>query len=81
MSINKSPILKFAVRTLAAAIPVLAMICWYAVDDPFGVVHNRKAGIPVNHGLTLAVNYGFVSTEIFRQYNELMHYDSFIFGS
>ncbi len=81
MSINKSPILKFAVRTLAAAIPVLAMICWYAVDDPFGVVHNRKAGIPVNHGLTLAVNYGFVSTEIFRQYNDLMHYDSFIFGS
>ncbi len=81
MSINKSPILKFAALTLAAAIPVLAMICWYAVSDPFGMVHKRKAGIPVNHGLTLAVNYGFVSTEIFNQYNEQMHYDSFIFGS
>lgn len=81
MSINKSPILIFAGKTLLAALPILALICWYAVSDPFGVVHNRHSGIPVNHGVTLAVNYGFVSTELFDRYNATMRYDSFIFGS
>ena len=78
---TRNPILKFIGRTLLAALPALAMIAWYAIADPFGVVRAYRGHIPESNGITLAINYGYVSTESFNYYRDSMRYDSFIFGS
>lgn len=74
-------IAKFIAKTLLAALPVAAVMAWYAIADPFHVLHRYPGHITSNGDIALTINYGYISTESFDHYNPSKHYDSFIFGS
>lgn len=78
---HNNGIAKFTVKTLLAALPVIALLAWYAIADPFHVLHRYPGHITTNGNIALTINYGYVSTESFDYYNPSMRYDSFIFGS
>ena len=77
----KQDIKKFIVRSLLATLPVFLMVAFYAVRDPFHVIHPVIKDAGGNDSLATARNAGVMSVETFNLYNAREHYDSFIFGS
>ena len=77
----KDSIKKFCLRTLLAAMPVILFMAFYALVDPFHVVHPITNGVQEHDSLMVSNNAGFTSVETYLLYNDQYHYDSFILGS
>lgn len=78
---KRGSITYFILRSVLAALPLVALVALYVVKDPFGVVKPYKPlqladGVP-----HLSYNMGYVTVENYKLNNPSRHYDSFIFGS
>ncbi|MBR5684777.1 MAG: hypothetical protein IKX18_01325 [Muribaculaceae bacterium] len=73
---------RFVLRCLVALLPVLLLVAFYIVRDPFHVV-KPYSGQQYSPGdsVALTTNWGFVTVESFKHFNPQEHYNSFIFGS
>ena len=73
---------RFVLLTLLALLPVLLLVAFYIVRDPFHVVKPYKGQV-YNPGDTIAltINWGHVTIESYKYFDEQEHFDSFIFGS
>lgn len=70
--------LKFALELF---VPVLILVIYYLVADPFMFVRHNKPFHPI-HGVTFEDrNRDFVSACTFDNYNDSVHYNSFILGN
>ena len=78
---HKRPLLRFIVKSLLAAAPVLAVAALYLWRDPFGVVHPYERAFTVVDGVAVNKNAGFVAVESFKRHNARLHYNAFILGS
>lgn len=77
----KDSIKKFCLRTLLAALPVFLFMAFYAIVDPFHIVHPITTDAQGRDSVVVGNNAGFASIETYLLYNDKHHYDSFIFGS
>ncbi len=77
----RNSIKKFCLRTLLATSPVILFMAFYAIVDPFHIVHPITTDSQGRDSLIVGVNAGFTSIETYNLYNDQYHYDSFIFGS
>ena len=77
----KPSIKKFCLRTLLAASPVFLFMAFYAVVDPFHIVHPVNTDAQGQDSVVVGNNAGFTSVETYLLYNDQYHYDSFILGS
>lgn len=77
----KDSIKKFCLRTLLAASPVFLFMAFYAIVDPFHIVHPVTTDAQGRDSVIVGNNAGFTSIETYKLYNDQYHYDSFIFGS
>ncbi|MBO4721328.1 MAG: hypothetical protein J5629_00165 [Muribaculaceae bacterium] len=77
----KDSIKKFCLRTLLAVSPVLLFMAFYAIVDPFHIVHPISSDSQGQDSIIVGNNAGFTSIETYLLYNDQYHYDSFIFGS
>ena len=77
----KNNIKKFCLRTLLAILPAVLFIAFYAIVDPFNVVHPITTDAKGQDSVIVGNNAGFTSIETYLLYNDLYHYDSFILGS
>ncbi len=77
----KDSIQKFVLRTLLAALPVFLFMAFYAIADPFHIVHPTCRDSQGRDSVAVSNNAGFTSVETYLLHNEHYHYDSFIFGS
>lgn len=77
----KDSIKKFCLRTLFAAMPVILFMAFYAIVDPYHLVHPIKTDAHGRDSIIVGNNGGFTSVETYLLYNQQHHYDSFIFGS
>ena len=73
---------RFVLLTQLALLPVLMVLAFYLIKDPFHVVKPYKGQV-YNQGDTVALttNWGHVTVEAFKYFDPQEHYDSFIFGS
>lgn len=73
---------RFVLLSLLALLPVLLLVAFYLVRDPFHVVKPYKGQV-YNPGDTIAltINWGHVTIESYKYFDEQEHFDSFIFGS
>ncbi len=73
---------RFVLLTLLALLPVLFLVGFYLIKDPFHVVKPYQGKI-YNPGdsVTLTINWGHVTVESYKYFDPQEHYDSFIFGS
>lgn len=73
---------RFILLSLLAIMPVLVVVAFYIIRDPFHVIKPYKGRV-YNPGdtITLTVNWGYETIESFKYFNPTEHYDSFIFGS
>ncbi len=73
---------RFVVRSLVALLPVILLVAFYIVRDPFHVVKPYKGQVyPPGDTIALTTNWGFVTIESYEYFNPVNHFDSFIFGS
>ena len=73
---------RFVLLSLLALLPVLLMVAFYIIRDPFHVVKPYKGSINnTADTVQLTVNTGYFSTEAFKFFEPARHYDSFILGS
>lgn len=72
---------KFCLRTLLAALPVFLFMAFYAIVDPFHIIHPVTSDAQGRDSIIVSNNVGFTSVETYMLYNDQYHYDSFIFGS
>ena len=77
----KNSIKKFCLRTLLALMPVVFFIAFYAIVDPFKIVHPITNDAKGQDSVIVGNNAGFTSVETYLLYNDKYHYDSFILGS
>ena len=77
----KDSIKKFCLRTLLAASPVILFMAFYAIVDPFHIVHPLTTDAQGSDSVVVGNNAGFTSVETYLLYNDQYHYDSFILGS
>ena len=77
----KPSIKKFCLRTLLAASPVFLFMAFYAVVDPFHIVHPVTVDAQGRDSVIVSNNAGFTPVETYLLYNDQYHYDSFILGS
>mgnify|MGYP007101833276 CR=1 FL=1 len=77
----KDSIKKFCLRTLLAALPVIIFVAFYAIVDPFHIVHPRTTDSQGRDSVTVGNNAGFTAVETYLLHNDQYHYDSFILGS
>lgn len=73
---------RFVLRSLLALSPVLLLVLFYIVRDPFHVVKPYKGSVyQPGDTLSLTTNWGHVTVESFKFFDPQAHFDSFIFGS
>ena len=77
----KDSLKKFILLSLLAAMPVIAFMTFYAISDPFHVIHPTTQSADGRDSVLVGNNLGFVTIETFLTHNKAQHYDSFIFGS
>lgn len=80
---RRNPSMKrFVLLTLLALSPVLLLVAFYVVRDPFHVVKPYKGQV-YNPGdtISLTINWGHVTVESYKYFDPQGHFDSFIFGS
>ena len=77
----KDSIKKFCLRTLLAASPVILFMAFYAIVDPFHIIHTVTTDAQGRDSVIVGSNAGFTSVETYMLHNDQYHYDSFIFGS
>lgn len=62
--------------------PIIVVLLPYFITDPFKVLYHYDRYYPEDgEPVYLNTNRGYVSTQMFNQYNSIYNYDSFIFGS
>jgi hypothetical protein len=73
---------RFVRLTLIFVFPIIVFFLPYIIGDPFMILRSYKVYYPPK-GTPLWINNnrGFVSTQMYRQYKDDYHWDSFIFGS
>jgi len=73
---------RFILLTLLAALPVLLLVAFYIIRDPFHVIKPYRGKI-YNPGdtISLTINWGYVTIESYKYFNPEGQFDSFIFGS
>lgn len=73
---------RFVLRSLVALSPVLLLVAFYIVRDPFHVVKPYKGQMYApGDSITLTTNWGFVTIESYKYFNPQGQFDSFLFGS
>ena len=73
---------RFVLRSLVALLPVLLLVIFYLVRDPFHVVKPYTGQIYApGDSITLTTNWGHVTIESYEYFNPEGQFDSFIFGS
>ena len=73
---------RFVLLVLLALLPVLLVVAFYIVKDPFRVVKPYHGQIyNPDDTISLTINWGHVTVESFKYYDPQQHFDSFIFGS
>lgn len=73
---------RFVLLSLLALLPVLLLVAFYIIRDPFHVVNPYKGHINNSADtVQLTVNTGYFSTEAFKFFEPSRRYDSFIMGS
>lgn len=73
---------RFVLLSLLAVLPVLLLVAFYIMRDPFQVVKPYEGKLhQSSDSLALTTNWGYVTVESFKYFNPQGHYDSFIFGS
>lgn len=73
---------RFVLLTLLALAPVLLLVAFYLVRDPFHVVKPYKGQVyHPGDTIALTINWGHVTVESFKYFDPQGHFDSFIFGS
>ena len=77
----KDSLKKFTLLSLLAATPIIAFVTFYAISDPFHVVHPITKTADGRDSVIVGNNTGFATIETFLTHNKAQHYDSFIFGS
>ena len=79
---RQSGMKRFVLLCLLAVLPVVLLVAFYLIRDPFHVVKPYKGRV-YNPGDTIAltINWGYVTVESFKYFDPEGHYDSFIFGS
>lgn len=77
----KDSIKKFCLRTVLVSLPILLFIAFYAIVDPFHIVHPVTTDAMGRDSVVMGNNAGFASVETYLLHNDQYHYDSFIFGS
>jgi len=73
---------RFVLRCLVALLPVIALVAFYIIRDPFHVVkpYNGQVYAP-GDTIALTTNWGYVTVESYKRFNPEGQFDSFIFGS
>lgn len=77
----KPSIKTFVFRTLLATLPVMLMLAFYIVQDPFHVVHPVTRDADGRDSVIAGNNACYTSVETYIAHDGEQHYDSFIFGS
>ena len=79
---RKQGMKRFVLLSLLALLPALLLVAFYIVKDPFHVVKPYKGQV-YNPGdtISLTINWGFITVESYKYFDEKEHFDSFIFGS
>lgn len=72
---------KFIIRSLLATLPVFIFMGFYAVVDPFHVIHPIVTDAHGRDSVAVSNNAGVTSVETYLLHNDDCHYDSFILGS
>lgn len=73
---------RFVLLSLLALLPVLLVVAFYIIRDPFHVIKPYNGSISNSADtVQLTVNTGYFSTEAFKYFEPSRHYDSFILGS
>lgn len=76
----KKGFLKLIISIIIASLPLLLLIVFYVITDPFKILHCYSSYYK-NDVVEIPINRDFASTEIFLMNHEKYSYDSFIFGS
>lgn len=72
-------ITRFILRCLLAALPLVALVAFYLIADPFRVVRYHDPAC--NIGSPIPSNKGYISTVAYLNGREKYRYNAFIFGS
>ena len=73
---------RFVLLSLLALLPVLSLVAFYLIKDPFHVVKPYKGQVyNPDDTVSLAINWGYITVESFKYFDPQEHFDSFIFGS
>lgn len=73
---------RFVLLTLLALLPVLLLVAFYIVKDPFHVVKPYKGQVyNPDDTISLSINWGYITVESYKYFDPKEHFDSFIFGS
>jgi membrane protein len=68
----------FLLKTLLVALPVIVLITFYVVKDPFMILREYD---DYDHPECVLTNVGYISWLKFKKNNPSKHYDSFILGA
>ena len=73
---------RFVLLCLLALLPVLLVVGFYILKDPFHVIKPYQGRI-YNPGdtISLTINWGHVTVESYKFFDRQEHFDAFIFGS
>ena len=73
---------RFVLRSLLALSPVLLLVGFYVIKDPFRVIRPYQGRVyQPGDTMSLTINWGHVTIESFKYFDPQYHFDSFIFGS
>lgn len=77
----EKPVAKFIIKLFVFCFPVILLLSFYIVTDPFKVIYHYDAYYSSDGKPYVAINQDYVSTETFLNNYSNYEYDSFIFGS
>jgi len=82
MAMSSNGMKRFVLLTLLAVLPVLLLLLFYVLRDPFQVVKPYDGKLRHStDSIALTTNWGYVTVESFKHFDPSGHFDSFIFSS
>ncbi len=62
-------------------VPIILIVLYYIISDPFKIIYHYDVFFPEEGTSFVGLDHDYVSVSTFDNYNDSLHYNSFIFGN